>query len=58
MPVVRAIDGSYRVGGDTDVYTIFRSSILGGWVCSCAARTNRCSHVLAVELSSDLKGPN
>lgn len=59
LPVVRAHDGTFRVGGDTDVYTVYRSHFQSGWVCNCfAARTNRCSHVVAVELATEREPAN
>jgi hypothetical protein len=56
LPVVRALDGTYRVGGYTGVYQVWRSALTNAWACDCAARTDRCSHVLAVEFASERKG--
>ena len=53
MPVVRAKDGSYRVGGDTGVYSVYWSRFENRWACDCQAgstRRLRCSHVVACYL--------
>jgi uncharacterized metal-binding protein len=52
LPVMRALDGSYRVGGQTDVYTIWFSTLENRLLCTCKAAANNadCSHRAAVQL--------
>ena len=49
MAVVPALDGTYRVAGDTDVYTVFYSHFEDRFACDCRAQFN-CSHVTAVRI--------
>ncbi|MDP9025674.1 MAG: hypothetical protein M3N13_09915 [Candidatus Eremiobacteraeota bacterium] len=60
MPVVRALDGSYRVGGDHDVYAVWWSYLHQCRVCDCqAARLGaRCSHLIAVDLAIERDARN
>lgn len=52
LPVLRAKDGGYMVGGDSDVYKVYRSFLSGEWVCECKAR-RACSHVVAARMAAE-----
>lgn len=51
LPVVRALDGSYRVAGG-DVYTVWQSAVEQRLLCDCraGAAQSACSHRIAVRL--------
>lgn len=50
LAVVRATNGSYRVGGSVDVHTIYFSQMQKKWVCDCQASMHGvvCRHVISV----------
>jgi len=50
LAVVRATNGSYRVGGSVDVHTIYFSQMQKTWVCDCQASMNGavCAHAVSV----------
>ena len=50
MAVVLALDGTYRVAGDTDVYTVALTPFLDAYACDCRAGSTACSHILAVKM--------
>ena len=50
--MLRAKDGGYMVGGDSDVYKVYRSFLSGEWVCECKAR-RACSHVVAARMAAE-----
>ncbi len=52
LPVLRAKDGSYMVGGDSDVYKVYRSFVSGEWACECKARRG-CSHCIAAQMAAE-----
>jgi len=50
LAVVRATNGSYRVGGSVNVHTIYFSQMQKTWVCDCQASVHGavCACVIAV----------
>jgi len=52
LPVVAALDNSYRVGGDSNVYTVVDRSLAAGPLFDCGCQASHtgscCSHGLAV----------
>ncbi len=55
LAVVRATNGSYRVGGSVDVHTIYFSQMQKTWVCDCQASVHGavCCHAIAVVLTEE-----
>lgn len=55
LAVVRALDGTFRVAGTTDVHTVYESFVTRSLICSCkAGRSNHaCAHALSVRMYRD-----